>query len=98
MDAATTLRDARRRASLTQQELAGRAGITATVLSAYENGRREPGADVFLRVLRAAGFETTLRVLPDPEECARQLAAVLGLAESMGFEPRPMAFAKVTWR
>lgn len=98
MDVSTTLLTARRRAGLTQSDLAGRAGITPSVLSAYENGRRQPSARAFLRILRAAGFETTLRRLPDPEECGRQLADVLGLADAMPFTPRPLAFAQVTWR
>lgn len=97
MDVAATLRDARERADLTQAELARRAGIPATVLSAYENGRREPGAMVYLRVLQAAGFETVLFRLPDPVECARQLADVMSLADAMPFEPKPLAFANVTW-
>ena len=42
--------DLRKRAGLTQAELALRAGVVPTVLSAYERGRREPGADTFLRL------------------------------------------------
>jgi transcriptional regulator with XRE-family HTH domain len=40
--AAALLREARRRAGLSQTELAVRAGVAQSVISAYETGRREP--------------------------------------------------------
>ena len=51
------LRTARARAGMTQRSLARRAGIPQSVLSAYENGRREPSARTFRELLRAAGAD-----------------------------------------
>jgi transcriptional regulator with XRE-family HTH domain len=92
--AAETLRDVRRRAGLTQRELARRAGIPATVLSAYERGRREPGTDVFLAIVRAAGFEPAFVRRLDDRRQAQRLEQVLQLAESLPYRPRPLSRAK----
>jgi len=53
---ADILRDARRRAGLSQRELAKRAGTSQAVISAYENGQREPGVNQFQKVIAATGF------------------------------------------
>jgi transcriptional regulator with XRE-family HTH domain len=60
MDTAAMIRTARRRAGLTQQQLAERARTSGPTISAYEHGARHPRADVLLRVLRAAGVEPVL--------------------------------------
>lgn len=95
MTSGERLRDLRRRAGLTQVELARRAGVVATVLSAYERGRREPGADTFLRLVAAAGFEPTWSRRLDPVVQGRRLADVLDLAQALPFRPRPMPKAKL---
>ena len=56
MDAATTLRDARRQAGLTLRELASLAGTSHSTLAAYESGSKSPNVATFARVVRAAGF------------------------------------------
>jgi predicted nucleotidyltransferase/DNA-binding XRE family transcriptional regulator len=53
--AGTLVRDARRRAGMTQAQLAHRAGITQSVVSAYESNRREPSLPVLLRLIAATG-------------------------------------------
>jgi transcriptional regulator with XRE-family HTH domain len=58
-DTATVLRQARARAGLTQAQLARRTGVPASVLSAYENARREPSARTFRSLLHACGVELT---------------------------------------
>ena len=92
--AAETLRDVRRRAGLTQRELARRAGIPATVLSAYERGRREPGTDAFLAIVRAAGFEPAFVRRLDDRRQGDRLREVLELAESLPYRPRPLGTRK----
>lgn len=51
-------------AGLTQAELARRAGITQSVVSAYESGRREPALSTLTRLVEATG--ASLRVLVEP--------------------------------
>lgn len=69
---------ARRRASLTQQELARRAATSQAAISAYESGRRSPSVDTLSRILSAAGFEVRMRLAePDTHEASRVLAESL---------------------
>ena len=54
------VRRARRRAGLTQVQLATRAGITQSVISAYESGRRQPTLPTLESLVEAAGFDLTI--------------------------------------
>lgn len=58
------VREARRRAGISQRELARRSGTSQAVISAYENGQREPGIKQFRKVIAAAGFELGLTLRP----------------------------------
>ena len=53
--AAALLRDARRRAGLTQAELGRRAGVPQSMVSAYESGQRQPALPTLARLVEAAG-------------------------------------------
>jgi transcriptional regulator with XRE-family HTH domain len=90
----SVLRELRRRVGRTQAEVAAAAGIPASVLSAYERGRREPGVDAASRILEVLGFRVEFIRLPDPHDQARALEDVLTLAEALPYEPRPMAKAR----
>lgn len=68
------LREARRRAGLTQVELAARAGVAQSVISAYERGRREPGLATLLRLVEASGCQLALE-LRSPPGTGRELPA-----------------------
>lgn len=61
MTVVSNLQDARRRAGLSQQELADRARTSRTAVSAYEHGRKSPSLETFRRLLAAAGFEVEVR-------------------------------------
>jgi predicted nucleotidyltransferase/DNA-binding XRE family transcriptional regulator len=63
-EAGEVLRGARTAAGLTQAELARRAGITQSVVSAYEAGRREPAVSTLARLIEATGASLELRVEP----------------------------------
>lgn len=54
-DAADLLKTARRSAGMTQQELGRKAGVTQSVVSAYENGRREPALSTLVKLINATG-------------------------------------------
>jgi uncharacterized protein len=80
------IRDIRRESGLHQAELARRAALPRSVVSAYEHGRRQPGVDALARLAAAAGLE--LRVGPssspvDPVRAGRILGQVLDLAEAL---------------
>ena len=62
------LRDARRRANLSQTDVARRAGVAQSVVSAYESGKREPAFSTLTRLIAATGHR--LEVELNPDECA----------------------------
>jgi transcriptional regulator with XRE-family HTH domain len=64
VDPAATIRDARRRAGLTQRQLAERAGTSQAAVARYERGRTVPDLATFTRLVRACGLE--LRATPAP--------------------------------
>jgi uncharacterized protein len=69
--AGTLLRQARRRAGLSQVALATRAGVTQSVISAYESGQRQPSLPALTRLIDAAGFELTLGLRRPPGRLRR---------------------------
>ena len=87
MDVATLLRDTRRRAGLSQRELARRAGTSAAAVCLYERGDRRPRVDTLERLLAAGGATLSLDALVGPviDLVARgeDLVAVLDLADRL---------------
>lgn len=59
-DAGALLRSSRQRANLTQVELARRAGVTQSVISAYECGARQPAVSTLARLVAATGHTLVL--------------------------------------
>lgn len=66
MTAATLLREARLRASLSQSELARRAGVAQSVISVYETGRRQPSLPTLSALVAATGTSIDLGLSIDP--------------------------------
>jgi len=60
------IRDARGRARLSQTDLARRAGVAQSVISAYESGRREPGLAMLSKLIEATGHQLTINLEPLP--------------------------------
>lgn len=86
------LRQARAAAGLSLRELASRAHTSHSTILVYEQGKKVPSAEVFLRLLNACGFEITYQRSPrvrfdDPFERGNELEEVLNLAEQ--FPSRP---------
>ena len=81
-DAANLLREARRRAGLSQRELAKRAGTAQSVVARIERGLRDPSWQTLERLIAAAGFslhaELTLRPTAD-SHMLQDVARVLSL-------------------
>lgn len=60
----TELYDARKKAGLTQEQIAERVGIDRTYFNAIENGRRRPALDIAIRIAQLLGVEVTDIFLP----------------------------------
>lgn len=60
------IRDARRKARLSQTDLARRAGVAQSVISAYESDHREPGMTMLSKLIEATGHLLTFNVEPLP--------------------------------
>lgn len=66
---AALLQLARMKADMSQRELAERAGVPDTMISAYERDQRQPTLATLLRLLRAAGFDLRLQLAAyDPHD------------------------------
>jgi uncharacterized protein len=67
--AAALLQLARIKSGLSQGQLSERAGVPATMISAYERDRRQPTIPTLMRLLKAAGFDLTMHLVPsDPHD------------------------------
>ena len=64
--AGTLLRQARASAGLSQAELAARAGVTQSVISAYESGHRQPALPTLAGLIAAAGSELVIDIRRQP--------------------------------
>jgi predicted nucleotidyltransferase/DNA-binding XRE family transcriptional regulator len=61
------LRRARTAARLSQTDLARRAGVAQSVISAYETDSREPGLETLIRLVEATGHQLVLEIVPAPQ-------------------------------
>lgn len=62
--AAALLQLARLKSGLSQGQLSKVAKVPATMISAYERGVRQPTIPTLMRLLRAAGFDLTMHLVP----------------------------------
>ena len=69
--AGALLRQARRDAGLSQVALAARAGVTQSVISAYESGHRQPSLPTLAALVEAAGYELVAEVRRQPRRLGR---------------------------
>ena len=70
--AAEVLRTARERAGLSQAALAARSGVSQSVISVYESGRRQPSLPMLAGLVEAAGCDLDVEVRPrSPRERLR---------------------------
>ena len=68
MDAGQFVREARSRAGLTQRALAGRAGVSQSLVARIEAGSVDPTFDRLLQLVRACGFDLDIHVVPLDED------------------------------
>jgi predicted nucleotidyltransferase/DNA-binding XRE family transcriptional regulator len=62
------IREARRRARLSQADLARRAGVAQPVISAYESDRREPSLVTLTKLIEATGYRLAVELVPGPRQ------------------------------
>ena len=77
--------DARRRAGLTQEEVARRAGVARPSISQYENGKKDPSVTNLNRLIQACGMELHLRAehLSEADRAQAFRDAAVGPAEAL---------------
>jgi transcriptional regulator with XRE-family HTH domain len=67
MPISSVVREARRRAGLTQAQLAALAGVPKSTVGRIESGARVPSTEMVERLVRAAGLEVSVSLSePDP--------------------------------
>jgi transcriptional regulator with XRE-family HTH domain len=79
------------RTGLKHSDLARRAGLDRSVISAYVHGRRQPSVAAIARIARGAGLQLELAPVAGDaslERQARILEMVLDLAGSLPFKGR----------
>lgn len=56
---------------MSQAELAARAGVAQSVISAYEAGRRQPALATLARLIEAAGYDLVVNIRRKPRHLSR---------------------------
>jgi DNA-binding XRE family transcriptional regulator len=78
----------------TQRWVADSVGVSASSISAYERGQRQPRLEVAIRILSVLGHRLQIVPMLDPAVQARRLADVLTLAEALPFRAASLATAR----
>lgn len=74
------LRDARARAGISQRALAARSGIAQSEIARIEGGKQEPSFQRLLRLVRGAGFDLRVELVPRDDHDANLIHDVLSLS------------------
>src|SRR3954447_24347906 len=73
------VKEARRRAGLTQRALAERAGTTQSAIARLETGQTNPSFDLVLRLIKLCGFRLDVFLDPYDDSDIAQAEALLRL-------------------
>lgn len=95
----TILREARRQAALTQQGLAEAAGKPQSTIAKIERGRRDPSLTTLQELVRAAGFDLRVQLVPRDDHDRQLIDAMLVLSPEerlVELEKQAEDFADVT--
>jgi len=79
MAAWAIVREARRRAGLTQRELAQRARTSQAAIARIERGRQSPSLETLQRILRACRVELRLEIAPYDDHLEGLIEATLAM-------------------
>lgn len=74
------IREARRRAGLTQAELAARANTAQPAIARWESGRTAVSLEDVLRLVRLCGLDLELALVPRDDSDLAQAARLSGLS------------------
>src|SRR5437764_12839772 len=91
------VREARRRAGLTQAELAARAGTTQSAIARLERGATTPTLETISKLVRAAGFELDVGIVvgdDDHDWSLVQQSARLSPTQRVRQNTRTVAFVR----
>lgn len=82
MNGGELIREARRRAGLTQRELAELLGTAQPVIARWESRRTSPAFDRVVEAIRACGFDLAVRIV------ARDNEHALWIEQNLSLSPR----------
>jgi transcriptional regulator with XRE-family HTH domain len=74
------LREARVRAGLSQRELARRSGKAQSEIARIETGRQDPGFSTLEQLVRAAGLDLKIQLVPRDDHDERLILWMLSLS------------------
>lgn len=80
------IREARRRAGLTQRALAELAGTTQSGVARWESGSTAPSLDDVRRLIRLCGFDLEVAIVPRDDSDWTQVERLLDLAPQQRVE------------
>lgn len=80
------VREARKRAGLTQRALAERAGTTQSAIARLETGRTSPSLETVVSLVRACGLDLDVRLVQPDLATREQAFENLGLAAQQRLE------------
>lgn len=78
MTSSALIIEARKRAGLTQADLAARLGSHQSVVARWESGRTRPDLETLQRIVRAAGFDLGWSLAPQDEHDLALIRRELG--------------------
>lgn len=74
------IREARKRAGLSQRELAEKAGTTQSAIARLETGRSTPSFDTVLRLVRLCGLDLDIMLVERDDSDWQQISRLLTLS------------------
>jgi transcriptional regulator with XRE-family HTH domain len=80
MRGGAVIREARRRAGISQDELSRRLGTSQSTVARWENGHQSPRFETVGRALRACGFDLTIGILPADDQTEKSFDEHLALS------------------
>jgi transcriptional regulator with XRE-family HTH domain len=86
MTAWAILREARRRAGLTQRQLAERAQTSQSVIARIERGRQDPSYGTLQRLVRACDLDLRIQLEPHDDQDDRLIDGMLALTPEQRLE------------